>query len=423
MRRILGNFGLLLRGRGIAVVFVFAATVLTARNLGPADFGLVVLVHAYALFVRGMLNFQPFESVVRYGVPLHENDDRAGLRHLLWLSLKVDVACALGAVALALSAAPLAAWLLNWDRSVLHAALLYGLVLLTTANGAAKGVLRLFDRFDLLGRQLMIGPLIRLLGVGLAWWLDAGVGGYVLAWAAGYGAENLYLNLTGWREYRTRIGGRLRPSQPAASHREAFPGLSRFLWVTYWQSNLDLIGKHLPTLLAGALLGSLGAGLFRLAQQLASVLAKPAVLIRQVVFLDQTRLHHRGDRDFARVTRLTALLAGAVGGVFVLLSLFFGEPLLRIFVGEAFVPAAPLMTLLLLASGLELASAPLRSAAYAVGKAGALLRLHVLTTLLYLALFFALSSATGLIGAGIAAAVAAVAALAGQIRLLSRRPI
>lgn len=421
MRRILGNFGLLLRGRGIAAVFMLAATVLAARHLGPADFGLVVLVHAYALFVRGLLNFQPFESVVRFGVPLHENDDREGLRRLLWLSVKVDIACALGAVALALAAAPVAGWLLDWERPIVLAALAYGGVLATTANGTAKGLLRLFDRFDLLGRQLTIGPLVRLIGVGLAWALNAGVSGFVLAWACGYACENLYLVHAGWREYRAHIGGRLRPPQPAPPHHEAFPGLARFLWVTYWQSNLDLVGKHLPTLLAGALLGSTGAGLFRLAQQLASVLAKPAVLIRQVVFLDQTRLHHRGDRGFARVTRLTALLAGVAGGVFVLLSLLFGEALLRLTVGEEFAAAAGLLTVLLFASSLELTSAPLRSAAYALGRAGALLRLYLVTTALYLVLFFTLSHAFGLIGTGLAAAAAALAALAGQIWLLRRR--
>lgn len=422
MRRILGNFGLLLRGRGIAVVFVLTATLLTARTLGPSGFGVVVLVHAYALFVRGLLNFQPFEAVVRYGVPLRERSDDDGLRRLLWLSVKVDIACALGAVGLAVAAAPLAGWLLDWDRPLVLAAVGYGLVLMTTATGTATGLLRLFDRFDVLGRNLMIGPFVRMIGVLLAWASDAGVTAFVAAWAAGYGSEHLYLNLHGWREYRRRIGGKLRSADSGVALAGQFPGLSRFLWITYWQSNLDLAGKQLPTLLAGLLLGNVGAGLFRLAQQVASVLAKPAVLIRQVVFLDQTRAHHRGDREFARITRLTALLAGVSGLLFVLLSLTIGERLLATFAGAEFAAAAPLLTLLLLAASLDLASAPLRTAAYAIGKAGALLRIHVATTTLYMALFFILTSALDLIGVGIAATSAALAALLGQIWLLSGGP-
>ena len=68
MRRILGNFGVLIRARGIVALLAFAATALTARALGPAEFGIVVVVHAYTLVVRGLLNFQPFEAIVRYGV-------------------------------------------------------------------------------------------------------------------------------------------------------------------------------------------------------------------------------------------------------------------------------------------------------------------------------------------------------------------
>ena len=45
MRRILGNFGLLVRGRGIAAVMSFGATALMARTLGPAEFGMVVLIN------------------------------------------------------------------------------------------------------------------------------------------------------------------------------------------------------------------------------------------------------------------------------------------------------------------------------------------------------------------------------------------
>lgn len=419
MRRILGNFGLLVRGRGVAALFVLAATVLTARTLGPAEFGVVMLVHAYALLVRGLVNVQPFESVVRFGVPLHEADDKPGLRRLLWHSLRVDIACALAAVVLALLLAPIAAWLLDWQRPIMLTALAYGLVLICTASGTATGLLRLFDRFDLIGRQLVVGPLIRLIGVLIAWLLDTGVTGFVLAWAIGYGCEHLYAIVAGWRLYRQQIGGRLRP-EPGAAPQEPIRGLRHFLWVTYWQSNLDLAGKQLPVLLAGAVLGSVGAGLFRLAQQIASVLAKPAALIRQVVFLDQTRLHHRGDREFARVTRLTALLAGGGGSLFVLLSLVFGEPLLRHFVGPEYAAAAGLLSVLLFASTLDLAAAPLRSAAYAIGRAGALLRINLASTALYLVLFFPLTSAFGLLGTGAAAASAALVALAGQILLLNR---
>jgi O-antigen/teichoic acid export membrane protein len=70
MRRVLGNFGLLLRGRGIGALMALAATALMARALGPAEFGLVILIHTYVVLVRGLLNFKQFLAIVRYGVTL-----------------------------------------------------------------------------------------------------------------------------------------------------------------------------------------------------------------------------------------------------------------------------------------------------------------------------------------------------------------
>lgn len=420
MQRILRNFGLLLRGRGIAAVLAVAATAATARALGPEGFGIVALVHAYVLFVRGLLNFQPFEAVVRFGVPLLEGGRPQALKRLLLACVKVDALTSLAAAALAIAAAPLAGWWLDWERPVVLAAMGYSAALLASGDGTAKGLLRLFDRFDALGNQLTVGPLLRAIGAGLAWSLHAGLWAFIAVWALAYWAENLYLIARGWWEYRQRIGGSLRVPREAAAGEEEFPGLRRFLWITYWQSNLDLLFKHLPTLLAGALLGSAGAGLFRLARDLAGVLAKPAVLVRQVVFLDLTRAAHRGDAEFAHIAYRTALIGGAVGLLFVLVSMLVGAPLLEHFVGAQFLAAAPVLSLLLLGSAFDLAGAPLRSAAYAIGRAGGLLRIHIATTALYLVLFAVLTEWHGLPGAGVATAIASAAAVAGAVWLLWR---
>ncbi|MDP2184989.1 MAG: hypothetical protein Q8J93_05915, partial [Xanthomonadales bacterium] len=186
-----------------------------------------------------------------------------------------------------------------------------------------------------------------------------------------------------------------------------FPGLKSFLWVTYWQSNMDLVRKHLSTLLAGSLLGPAEAGLLRLARELSSLLAKPAVLIRQVVFLDLTRTWHQGSKAFDLVAYRTALLGGAFGLVFVAVGYFFGDNLLLVLTGKGFVAAAPVLTLMLLAATFDLTASSLRSAAYAIGHAGKVLRIYALSAGAYLALFIALTSWLGLIGAGIAASAAA----------------
>src|SRR3546814_505950 len=125
----------------------------------------------------------------------------------------------------------------------------YSLALLATGNGTANGILRLFDLFDVLGRQMAIGPVIRFVGVVIAWRLDAPLVVFVIIWAVAAASEDLYLSWRGSREYHPRIGPPPDGEVVGDSRFSEFSGLKSFLWVTYWQSNMDLVRKHLSTLL------------------------------------------------------------------------------------------------------------------------------------------------------------------------------
>ncbi|RLA41563.1 MAG: hypothetical protein DRR42_24530, partial [Gammaproteobacteria bacterium] len=158
----------------------------------------------------------------------------------------------------------------------------------------------------------------------------------------------------------------------------------------------------------GALLGPTDAGLLRLARQFSTMLSKPAGMIRQVVFPDLTRSWIQGSADFNLVVYRTALFAGGLGLLFVLAGYFFGDALLGVLIGKEFVAAAPVLTLLLLASTFDLTASSLRAAAYAIGHAGNVLRLYIVSAVIYVTLFIVLTSQVGLIGAGLAACAAAL---------------
>ncbi len=407
MRRVLGNFWFLARGRGVAAAMALGATTLMARALGPTEFGLVVLIQAYVLLMRGLLNFRSFEAVVRYGVPAHDAGDTRTLRRLIKVCRRVDIRSSLAATALALTMAPLIGPSMGMDRDHVILLAAYSLVLLTTGNSTAGGILRLYDLFDLLGKLMTIAPAIRFFGVVIAWWFDSPLWVFVVIVAIAFATDNLCGSLYARQVYRQRIGRPPQGESVSDASLAEFPGLRRFLWVTYWQSNMDLVPKHLSTLLAGYLLGPAEAGLLRLAREMSSLLSKPAVLIREVVFPDLTRSWRQGSDAFKLIAYRTALLGAGVGLLFVAVGYFFGDDLLAALIGKEFVAAAPVLTLMLLAATFDLAASPLRSAAYAIGNAGKVLRMYVLSAGVYLALFVALTSWLGVIGAGVAACVAA----------------
>lgn len=424
MHRVLGNFWILIRGRGAAAIMAFGATALMARSLGPAEFGLVILMHTYVMLIRALLDFGSVDAIVRYGVPAHDIADNHQLGKLIKICRRIDKQSSIVATLLALLAAPFAGPMMGMDKQHVLLLIMYSLVLLTTGIGTASGILRLYDRFDILGRQMTIAPTIRFIGVGSACWFDAPLEIFVVIWASACAAENLYLKWQANQKYSAEIKNAITMTSLKDSSLSEFSGLRHFLWVTYWQSNLDILPKHITTVLVGYLLGPAEAGLLRLARELSSTLAKPALLIRQVIFVDLTRSLRQGYAGFNSIAYRTASLGGALGMVFVIMSHFFGEYLLATLLGEQFIAAKTVLTLMLIAATMDLAASPLRSGLYAIGQAFNALRLHIISTVIYLILFIVLTRQFGLIGAGLAATAGAALTLTGMIVLIrsNKRP-
>lgn len=421
MRRVLGNLTILLRGRGVAAILLLATTALMARALGPVEFGLVVLIHTYAVLMRGLFNVKQFLGLIRYGVPALDSGDLKALRRLTAVCWRIDRLACICATVLAVGLAPLIGPYMDMQSDHVTMMSLYGLTLLATGNRTAVGILRLFDRYDLLSTKEIVGPAVRLLGIVFAWWFDSPMVVYVGIFAVAYVMEEMYLVVNGRREFKHRVGEPGECENAADAKLSEFSGLKQFLWVTYWQSNLDLIPQHGSILLAGFILGAAEAGLLRLARQFSTLLSKLAGLIRQVVFPDLTRAWNEGSSDFRLIVYRTALWAGSVGLVFVAVGHFFGETLLVLFVGSEYSAAAPILTLLLLAATFDLVAASMRQAAYAIGYAGKVLRMYAVSAAVYIAAFIVLTQEVGLVGAGMAACLAALLPSLSMLVLVHRR--
>ena len=419
LKRVLKNFGVVIRGRGIAAVFSVGAIGLMANALSATEFGLVVLVHTYIMVIRGALNFRTFEAVVRFGIPLNDSGDQSGLRSLLRSTMLVDLSAAVLATIIGITMAPLAGQFLQWDADMVAWAAGYSLVILATANGTPNGILRIYDRFDALGVQFTVAPALRFIMVAAAWALDASMPVFIIAWGSAFAAGHLYMIVRGLIELHKHMSGGLWDGFRLGEIRERDSEFWKFIGVVYWQTGIDLLPKHVSVLLAGALLGPASAGLFRLAREFSTVLTQPAVALREVLFPDLTRSFHAEDGGIHSVPFKAAMIAGIAGLSFVVFSLFFGKPLLGI-IGEEYVPAATVLSLLLLAASFDLASAPLRAAAYAMGRAGTVLNIHVGGIVTYLSMFFLLTPLTGLTGPGLAAVLASLLALSLTARLVAK---
>ncbi|MBS1270000.1 MAG: Inner membrane protein YghQ [Gammaproteobacteria bacterium] len=415
------NFGWLLGGRAGAAVLMLTATVLTARALGIDDFGSIVLIHTTALVIRQLCRVKTAEAVIRFGTPLRDQDSGDGWWwRLLAATVRLDLVTALLAALVAAGVNLLSARMFGLDPALQEAAWLYVPALAISGTGTAKGALRVVDRYALLGSLSTIGPAVRLAGVLYAGFVGASPAWYILIWAGSLFVEDIVvLSIAGAvlrPKYSMMIASGLRQAV------EIEPRLPGFLKVIYWQSNLDVFPRHIVTLLVGAYFGTSGAGVFRLARDLAEVLGKPVALLRQAIFPDLSRLWQQDARRFLRLTTQVSGAMLAVGSVFVVAALFAGAPLLELLAGPEYRAGATVLALLLGAATLELGGAALRPASYTLGRERAVLKIQGLALVIYLPVFFVLAGPLGLPAAGWAA-VAATAFSLGGLTLLIRRTL
>jgi O-antigen/teichoic acid export membrane protein len=418
-QRVFKNFGVVLRGRGIAALFNMVALALMAHTLSPTEFGLVVLLHTYVLAIRGFLNFRTFEAVVKYGVPLQASGDNDEFRKLLRVTTSVDVVSGIVATLLGIAAASVTGKFLHWDEQMVATAAIYSLTMLTTAIGTPNGVLRVYDRFDVLGIWYTISPAFRFFGVVIAWLLDAKMMVFVAIWGTAFILENVWIYVRGHQEVHRHLSESIWRGFRFRELRETSPDFRHFLGVIYWQTNVDMLPKHLAVLLAGNLLGPAGAGMFRLANDFSTVLSKSGLMLREVLFPDLSRMLHNKDAGFHELGLKAVQIAAAAGLLLVVLSMVLGAPILGL-IGADYTAAAPLLTLMLLAAAFELAGSPLRAASYALGGAGTVLRIYALSSVVYLGLFYVFTLPFGLIGPGIAASIGGALTL-GRLLLLVRK--
>lgn len=426
----LGNAGFLLSGRVAGAVMHLAALSLAARTLGPAKFGVLVLLYAVLRGAAELLKFKSWQAVVQYGTPIMARDDRAGLQRLLKFTLGMDLLSALvaavliallgGFVLAAVSAATASGQIGDAEKFLYWLAPAMPFVLIA---GTCGGVLRLFDRFDLIGARMVVPPAARVAGAAVLFATGASLGQFVILWSASLAAGGcVYLALAG---YELRRRGLLRGLAPdLAGVARPAPGIWRFMAGTNGVSAVAVVQTQLGTIFAGVLLGPAGAGLYRVAKQVADVLWRPANrLLGSAIYPEFARRAARGQKRARRGLALTGAVV-ALGLALAMLGVLagVGRPLLRLIGGQSFGAAYGVMLILAAAGVLAAALFPLEPLLLSAKRVGVTLATHVVAAIVYVAAAWTLTRLWGLEGLGVAfVAYVMVLGLAQLAALRARR--
>jgi O-antigen/teichoic acid export membrane protein len=401
LRLRLKNVGHLLTGNLMGSLVGLLAFALTARALGPADYGALALTHAYVRAIERLVSFQSWQPLIKYGAGLKDAGHQEDLKSLLKFGLVLDVAGAAAAWLVAIGLALVAAPWFGWTESTLALVLLYSTVLLFRVAGMPTAVLRLAGRFRLMAYGQVVTAVVRLLLCGAAFVLGGGLLVFASIWLVTQALGSLTSVGFAFRElHRQGVRGLLRAPLQGVTRR--FPGLWNFAWSTNLSLTLRSSAQEFDTLIVGALADPAAAGLYHIAKRVGRLAQQVGVQVQAVLYPDMARLWaQRALVEFRRtVLQVEVLLAGFGLGAF-LFFLVTAEPLLRWTAGPQFAGAAPLLIVQMLAVTMTLAGTALRSALLAMGRQQQVLSIVLLATVGFHATALVLIPQIGAMGANI----------------------
>ncbi|KEQ55257.1 lipopolysaccharide biosynthesis protein [Sphingobium chlorophenolicum] len=419
--RILANTGWLLGGKGVGAVLSLAYLAIVTRTLGVADFGRFALVLSASGLIQTLVSFDSWQIVVRYGQPHLASGNGDALNRVLRFCILIDLGSAVAGGLVAGFIILVFGPLMQLSAEMGWQAWIFCMVMMITIRSSPMGVLRLFDRFDSGAFAETMIPVGRMIGAGLAWILMPGITGFLIAW----GAAELLCAVSYWW-LALRLGGEKLGNWRAGSAWDARaenPGIVSFLTATNLQTTLSSVGQQVAVLVVGLFVGPAGAGLYRLANQLANSLTKISGLLSRSIFVELSRTHSsHGHEALGTLFRRTNRLAMIAGAAIIALILTIGHPLLGLIAGREFLPAYPLLLLLGIAACIDLVGVSYRPLLMATDRASLSLRITVISTALLLGMQAALLPVYGTVGAASANIIAAIAGFA-MMGLASRKAV
>lgn len=340
----------------------FIASAVAARELGPSDYGSVVLAIAIVTLVATFLDLTLEHAVVYHGFRALSVQDLGGLRTLLRIALAVDVAFGVAVAGLILGVAGPLTDLVGGDPALVRIATVVSLA--ATIDGTTGAVLLLANRRELRAWVMFAASVFRLAGVLLA----VRVGGteevmVAFAIAAGAGAvlQGALAWRVGWRHWMR--------AEARGGVREWLGKLISFGIFSSITSSVQGVQRSVIPVVLGSLSGTATVGIFSVALFPAHLAALASSPLRILLFPEQAKLAAKGDFQGLRKTiRGATAMALAIGLPAAVAGWFLLPVILPAIYSDQFDDAVLPARILLIAAVIQLAVAWAKTFFPAIGR-------------------------------------------------------
>ena len=322
------------------------------------------------------------------------------LKGLLKFGCLLDAGTALlGSVIASLGSLYWFGHLLGWSSETAMMATLYSVVILFNLRGAPIAILRLFNHFNLYALVEVMGASFKLVGVFIAFLIDARLWLFLVIWLSAEIFRSIMLLAAGCLVLRKQgIRGVLTSTVRGISRR--YEGLWGFVCVSNLNSTSIRVLMRLDVLIVGYLIGTADAGFYRIIKSFGAVVTKFATPLRQVIYPTLTRFvasdAYPAMKQFLFKV-FTSLVA--TGGLVWIGFLMIGNMLLTVTVGSDYTVIYPETAVYLLGSVIGMSMLPINPLMMALGLHKQLFMIYQVACVSYIIAIFVGVSQYNLVGA------------------------
>jgi O-antigen/teichoic acid export membrane protein len=403
-RRLLKNASWLSGATFVAGVLGFFSYAITARVLGPASFGIIVVVMTYVTVVDRLLNFQSWQVLIKNGANALKEDDTDRFRRLVKFAALLDLLSAILSTIIAMSLAGVVGAIIGWSEHEVGLAIIYSVTILFHLSGMPTAVLRLYDRFQILAKQKIIMASFNLVGVITVWLLNGNLQAFLLAFALSNIVGNAYLLLMGWLQLKYKSITNIWSSS-LSGVRKSEPGIIQFVFYTNVESSVKII-RDFDIFLIKIISSPEAVGLYLMARKIAEAMHMFADSFFHAIYPEYTKL--LAAREIIALKNLLKKSSITVGGASVSMWIVFivlGPLVIPLLFGLAFTKIYLLSVICLIGSVVWAFSQPVAPILYALGHSRDVFMIHILTAITYILLVWWLVNSYDVLGASIAYAL------------------
>jgi O-antigen/teichoic acid export membrane protein len=395
------NASVLFGGRTVTGLMGLASISLAARALGVEKLGVFAMIQAYIMIADKLLNFQCWQAVIKFGADFLKHDKKEELKSLTKFCTILDAATAAAGTFLAAVIVYFFGSWKGWQQQTIYAVMIYSLRILFNLQGTPIGLLRLFDKFKLIAAATITAATLKLILSVFGYLYSGNLMIFVIIWLAASIVESIFLLAAGWRQVYKNTGNHFLKAKLSITARDK--NIWKFVLSTNLNQSVRLASRELDVLIVGAILGAAATGLYKIARQFASILVHLIEPLSQAIYPELAHLAaEKRFADFKHIAAKTAITAGGASLLIWFAFIFFGKFILNITAGAEYVQGWSVMVIYMFALVIWGFSFCLSAGLLAVGRAGKILLVEILSFAAFLPVLYLLLINFGLVGAAVA---------------------